>query len=95
MVVQLSEIARAEGLLALEEVVDDMAHVDDRLRYGLQLAVDGTDPDIIEEMLTTQARTLVQNLETRCQMIVAGVRAIQNDENPRIVNHRLMSFYKA
>ena len=95
MVVQLSEIARAEGLLALEEVVDDKAQVDDLLRYGLQLAVDGTDPDIIEEMLTTQARTLVQNLETRCQMIVAGVRAIQNDENPRIVNHRLMSFYKA
>ena len=95
VVVQLSEIARAEGLLALEEVVDDKAQVDDLLRYGLQLAVDGTDPDIIEEMLTTQARTLVQNLETRCQMIVAGVRAIQNDENPRIVNHRLMSFYKA
>ena len=90
VVVQLSEIARAEGLLALEEVVDDKAQVDDLLRYGLQLAVDGTDPDIIEEMLTTQARTLVQNLETRCQMIVAGVRAIQNDENPHIVNHRLM-----
>jgi hypothetical protein len=94
VMVKLAEMARVEGLLALEEVVDDKAQVDGLLRYGLQLAVDGTDPDIIEEMLTTQSRTLVQNLETRCQMIVACVRAIQNDENPRIVDHRLASFYK-
>ena len=47
-----------------------------------------------EEMLETRAQTLVQELETRCRMIVAGVRAIQNDENPRIVDQRLESFYR-
>ena len=91
-VVGLAEIARSEGVLALEQTLD--GQLDPLLRYGLQLAVDGTESHVTAEMLTTRAETLVQELETRCRMIVAGVRAIQNDENPRIVDQRLAAFYQ-
>lgn len=94
VVVGLAEIARAEGILALEQILEDKAQLDPLLRYGIQLAVDGTEPHVLEEMLNTRAQTLVQELDTRCRMIVAGVRAIHNDENPRIVDQRLASFYQ-
>jgi chemotaxis protein MotA len=47
--VTFSEKARREGLLALE---DDLEEVEDEfLRKGIQLVVDGTDPDIIKNIL--------------------------------------------
>ncbi|MCD6121416.1 MAG: motility protein A [Spirochaetales bacterium] len=47
--VAFSEKARREGLLALE---DDLEEVEDEfLRKGIQLVVDGTDPDIIKNIL--------------------------------------------
>lgn len=47
--VTFSEKARREGLLALE---DDLEEVEDEfLRKGIQLVVDGTDPEIIKDIL--------------------------------------------
>lgn len=47
--VAFSEKARREGLLALE---DDLEEVEDEfLKKGLQLVVDGTDPEIIKNIL--------------------------------------------
>ena len=47
--VAFSEKARREGLLALE---DDLEEVEDEfMRKGIQLVVDGTDPDIIRSVL--------------------------------------------
>jgi chemotaxis protein MotA len=47
--VAFSEKARREGLLALE---DDLEEVEDEfLRKGIQLVVDGTDPEIIKNIL--------------------------------------------
>lgn len=47
--VNFSEKARREGLLALE---DDLEEVEDEfMRNGIQLVVDGTDPDIIKSVL--------------------------------------------
>lgn len=47
--VNFSEKARREGLLALE---DDLEAVEDEfMRKGIQLVVDGTDPDIIKSVL--------------------------------------------
>ena len=47
--VTFSEKARREGLLALE---DDLEEVEDEfMRKGIQLVVDGTDPDIIKNIL--------------------------------------------
>ncbi|WP_232681096.1 flagellar motor protein [Nocardioides sp. R-C-SC26] len=48
-VVSLAEKARREGLLALEDMVKDMD--DEFLVKGVTLAVDGTDPDEVRDIL--------------------------------------------
>ena len=54
--VNFSEKARREGLLALE---DDLEEVEDEfLRTGIQLVVDGTDPDIIKDVLYNELNQL-------------------------------------
>ncbi len=47
--VAFSEKARREGLLALEDDLEEVE--DDFLRKGIQLVVDGTDPEIIKNIL--------------------------------------------
>ncbi|HEQ72664.1 MAG TPA: motility protein A, partial [Spirochaetia bacterium] len=47
--VAFSEKARRDGLLALEDDLDEVE--DEFLRKGIQLVVDGTDPEIIKNVL--------------------------------------------
>ncbi|HEX8101142.1 MAG TPA: flagellar motor protein [Solirubrobacteraceae bacterium] len=47
-----AEKARRDGLLALDEQLADVK--DDYTRKGLQLVVDGTDPDLVAEVLETE-----------------------------------------
>lgn len=50
--VEMAEKARKEGLLALQ---DDVARIEDPLlASGINLIVDGIDPDVVRETLTTQ-----------------------------------------
>jgi chemotaxis protein MotA len=52
-VVSLAEKARREGLLALE---DELKHVDDPfLVKGVTMAIDGTDPDEVRDILEAEA----------------------------------------
>lgn len=51
-IVKLAERARKEGLLALEDAIKDVN--DPFLKDGLQLAVDGTDPEELREILEGQ-----------------------------------------
>ncbi|SHN42046.1 flagellar motor protein [Cryptosporangium aurantiacum] len=51
-IVKLAERARKEGLLALEDAIKDVK--DPFLKDGLQLAVDGTDPEELREILEGQ-----------------------------------------
>lgn len=54
--VTFSEKARREGLLALE---DDLEEVGDQfLRNGIQLVVDGTDPEVIRNILYQQVNQI-------------------------------------
>ena len=56
MLVTLSEKARREGLLALE---DDIEEVDDPfLKKGVQLVVDGTDPELVKRIMRTDLEKL-------------------------------------
>jgi chemotaxis protein MotA len=59
MIVTFSEKARREGLLALEDDLDELE--DDFLRKGIQLVVDGTDPEIIRNIMETE----LNNMQTR------------------------------
>ncbi len=49
--VQFSDNARKEGLLSLDDSLNEVE--DDFLRGGLRLVVDGTDPDVIKRILYT------------------------------------------
>ncbi|AFM42742.1 flagellar motor component [Desulfosporosinus acidiphilus SJ4] len=54
--VRFAEKARREGLLSLEQ---ELSTVDDRFtRQGLQLVIDGTDPEITEEILESNIAVL-------------------------------------
>jgi chemotaxis protein MotA len=48
----MSEKARREGLLALEEEIDDLD--DDFMKKGLRLVVDGTDAENIRSLMETE-----------------------------------------
>jgi chemotaxis protein MotA len=54
--VEISERVRREGILAIEQTLQEMN--DEFLANGLRLAVDGTDPDMIKAILEIEIRTL-------------------------------------
>lgn len=51
-IVSLSEVARREGILALESRTDDIDN--DFIKLGIQMAVDGTRPEVMEDILRTE-----------------------------------------
>ncbi|MDR2842830.1 MAG: motility protein A [Spirochaetaceae bacterium] len=63
-----SNKARQEGLLALEEVIGDIDNP--FMKKGLQLAVDGTDAAIIENMLSLEISKMQKRHRGRTQAIL-------------------------
>lgn len=51
-IIDLSNVARKEGLLSLEEAAGDID--DPFLKKGIMLVVDGTDPDLVRGILETE-----------------------------------------
>ncbi|MDF2510881.1 MAG: putative rane protein [Herbinix sp.] len=51
-IIQLSNVARKEGLLALEEAANNVD--DEFMKKGLLLLVDGTDPELVRNILETE-----------------------------------------
>ena len=54
--VKCADMARKDGILALEAVVQKVD--DEFLAQGLRLAIDGTDPDVIEKILTNKIEAM-------------------------------------
>lgn len=56
--VSYAEIARRDGILSLERVTRE---IDDAfLVKGVQMAIDGTDPDLIEQILNTELESVAE-----------------------------------
>lgn len=51
-IIDLSNVARKEGLLALEEAANELE--DEFLKKGILLIVDGTDPELVRDILETE-----------------------------------------
>lgn len=64
LLVEFAEKARKEGILALEGPASKVS--DEFLKKGLQLAVDGTEPDLIRDILETD----IANIEERHLVVV-------------------------
>ena len=58
--VRYGEIARRDGILALEGVMDQIS--DPFLIRAIQLAVDGNDPEVISQALSSASRVLSSTL---------------------------------
>lgn len=58
-IIDLSNVARKEGLLSLEEAASDIN--DDFLKKGILLIVDGTDPELVRAIMETE----LDNTEAR------------------------------
>lgn len=65
-----AERARREGMLALEE--DSENETDDFLRKGLRLAVDGTDPQLLEKILETDVEQVENRHSEGAKILSAG-----------------------
>ncbi|MDD4891268.1 MAG: motility protein A [Phycisphaerae bacterium] len=61
-IVSYAEIARRDGILSLENVVKDIK--DEFLVRGIQMAVDGSDPELIEKVLSSELDTVQERHET-------------------------------
>ena len=55
-VIDLSNVARKEGLLALEEAAGEVD--DEFLRKGILLVVDGTDPELVRAIMETELMSM-------------------------------------
>ena len=57
-IIELSNVARKEGLLALEEAAEDLD--DAFMKKGILLIVDGTEPDLVRAILETEITCVEQ-----------------------------------
>ena len=93
-VLNCAEKARREGLLALEEGLDQ-AKADERdiFVYGLGFVTDGTDNTLIEKILSN---IIAQEKDEYSRILKTiqkeAVLAIQEGLNPRILFHLLTSY---
>jgi chemotaxis protein MotA len=60
--VSYAEVARRDGILSLESVCKDIE--DPFIVRGIQMAVDGTDPELIEQIMITELDNLVDRHES-------------------------------
>jgi chemotaxis protein MotA len=70
MLVTFSEKARREGLLALEDDVEEVK--DAFLKKGIQLVVDGTDPELVRSILMTDLNNIESRHMTGMNVFVLG-----------------------
>lgn len=89
-----AEQARREGILSLEPVAEQTG--DPFVKEALRLAVDGTEPDLIKDILKTRSqRAMLPQQDTQGKMVVEALMAIQSGDNPRISYYKMSTFYQA
>ena len=90
----LSEKARREGLLALEdEINSEKENRRDIFEYGLRFVIDGTDASIIRDLL----ENIINQEEDKYTHLLMelkkeAVLLLQSGENIRIIAYKLNSF---
>ena len=99
IIFELSNKARREGLLALEEELDNLGDVipgvcGKALKEGLSLVVDGNECNAIEFILGNFFKvTEMMDIEKLCFMLVCtGIISIQQGDNPYLVARYLKSY---
>ena len=89
--VGLDEIARMEGILALDSYLARTK--DDFVKTGLQHAVDGTEPALIQGILESWMASRLHDHAVRYRRVIEGVMSVQSGDNPRICEQKLNVIY--
>jgi len=92
MIRDFAELARREGILALGPREGEIA--DPFVREGIRLIVDGTEPDLVRDVLETRGQTVVRNRQVRDRLTIEGILAIMAGDNPGIVRYKLETIYR-
>ena len=85
--------AKRNGLLSLVQEADETSHF--LLRKGLQLVLEGVNPQMVEKTLQyyiLSGKYHGKELLARC-IIMEGILAIQNGVNPTIIRELLLSLF--
>lgn len=92
---ELTWIARKDGLLALEEAAYELGELrnKDYLNSIILLIVDGTFPELVEELGTAKYFANSEEGFNGLQYLImlSGCLAIQAGENPRVIEEKLLS----
>jgi hypothetical protein len=96
LLLELTHIARNEGLLAMQEAAKQHAELF-LLRKGISLATDGAEPAVVKEILQNYiASSAYHGAELlRAMLITESVLGIYAGEHPRIMTEKLHSLLGA
>jgi len=107
--VHFADRARREGLLALEEEVNQIE--DPFLRKGLRMAIDGADPDAVRETLETDVAAMKERHKVGAQFlnsmgvfsptfgiigaVVGLIATLSHLDNPELLGHGIAAAFIA
>lgn len=93
LLMDLSNVSRREGLLALEESINDLAQVPGAkyLTTMIMQVVDGMEPELIEDINLTKyfSGNLKADDGLVYLMYLKGILSLQLGENPRVLEQKL------
>ena len=89
--VELTEIVRREDAFELEKLVPDIS--DEFLKSAVSSAVDGIEPELLQEILENWVKSLLQEQEVKYHKIIEDVMSIQGGDSPRIVGLKLEKLF--
>ena len=87
--VEWSNIARKQGLLGLEPILNRES--DPFVRKALQLVVDGGEPESIRSIMEVELQTR-EDADTRAAKVFEGMLSIAQGENPRSIESKLQGY---
>jgi len=92
LLTEMSIVGRLKGPQALADLIP--AIDEPLLSHGVELAASDTDPSAVRSILEGRKQTLLNRQERQYEMFLEGMKAIQNGENPRVIEQRVRSFYE-
>ena len=87
----IAEQARVAGILSLQSLVGGAPTL---LTEAVQYIVDGTEPDLVQDLVETRGATILRHRTVRGQMAIEGWMSIQSLDNPAIVRTKLETYFR-
>ncbi|MBT3346740.1 MAG: hypothetical protein HN712_17765 [Gemmatimonadetes bacterium] len=86
----IAEQARDLGILSLQSLTSDGSNL---LSEALQYIVDGTEPDLVQDLVETRGGTILRHRTVKGHMAIEGWMSIQSGDNPAIVRTKLETYF--